>query len=153
SPFAGQTVKLTFGVHQDGFGDVTGMFVDDITVTTQSCGPPEFAVLITAPSPEEVCAGNSLQFRVAVSSVNGPNFTSPVTLSAGNLPPGATATFADNPLLPGQSTSMTLTTVRPTTGAPYTINVTGVALKPPPDGPRTSTTTVVVDANAPNSPE
>src|SRR5262249_8169016 len=89
----------------------------------------------------------------AVKWVNGPNWTSWVTLSAGNLPPGATATFADNPLLPGQSTTMTLSTVRPTTGAPYTINVTGVAVKPPPDGPRTSTTTVLVDANAPNAPE
>jgi hypothetical protein len=32
TPFAGQTVVLYFNVHQDGFGDPTGMYVDDVFV-------------------------------------------------------------------------------------------------------------------------
>jgi hypothetical protein len=32
TPFAGQTVVLYFNVHQDGFGDPTGMFLDDVFV-------------------------------------------------------------------------------------------------------------------------
>ncbi|HEX8107201.1 MAG TPA: hypothetical protein VF516_05700, partial [Kofleriaceae bacterium] len=153
SQFAGSTVKLIFGVHQDGFGDITGMFVDDISVTSQNCGPPDFKVSVTPVTGTEVCAGQSLQFSVAVNSVNGPNFTSPVTLSAGNLPPGATATFASNPVSPGGSTIMTLTTARPTTGSQFTINVNGVAVTPPPTGTRTASTPVLVDPNAPNAPE
>ncbi|HEU4732243.1 MAG TPA: kelch repeat-containing protein [Kofleriaceae bacterium] len=153
SAFAGSTIKLTFGVHQDGFGDVTAMFLDDISVTTQRCGPPDFVVKVTPPAPEEVCAGNVLSFAVSVDSVNGPNFTSPVTLGTAHLPPGATATFANNPLSPGESTTMTLVTTRPTPGGPYHIDVTGVAVTPPPAGTRTTTTTVVVDANPPSAPE
>jgi len=153
SPFAGSTVKLIFGVHQDGFGDVTGMFVDDISVTSQNCGPPDFAIRVNPLRTGEVCAGQSVQFSVAVDSVNGPNFTSPVQLSAGNLPPGATATFADNPVNPGGTTTLTVTTARPTNGSQFTINVNGVAVKPPPDGTRTASTPLLIDPNAPNAPE
>jgi hypothetical protein len=32
TPFAGQTVVLYFNVHQDGFGDPTGMYLDDVSV-------------------------------------------------------------------------------------------------------------------------
>jgi N-acetylneuraminic acid mutarotase len=153
SAFAGMTVKLTFGVHQDGFGDITGMFVDDVAVVSQNCGPPDFAVHVTPPAPAEACAGATLSFGVSVDSVNGPNFTSPVTLSAGHLPPGATATFAKNPLRPGESTTMTLTTARPTAGDQFDVDITGVAVTPPPAGPRTVTTHVVIDPNVPNPPE
>jgi hypothetical protein len=153
SPFAGQTVKLIFGVHQDGFGDVTSMFVDDISVSSQNCGPPDFAVRANPVTSGEVCAGQSLQFSVAVDSVNGPNFASPVTLSAGSLPPGATATFANNPVSPGGSTIMTLTTARPTNGSQFTISVNGVAVNPPPTGTRTASTALLVDPNTPNAPE
>ena len=30
TPFAGQTVRIQFLVHEDNFGDLTGMFVDDV---------------------------------------------------------------------------------------------------------------------------
>jgi N-acetylneuraminic acid mutarotase len=153
SQFAGSTVKLIFGVHQDGFGDITGMFVDDISVVSQNCGPPDFSVSVSPTRSGEVCAGQSVSFNVAVDSVNGPNFTSSVTLSANNLPPGATATFADNPINPGQRTTLTVTTARPTTGSDFTITVSGTADKPPPDGARTASTPLLVDANAPNAPE
>lgn len=153
SPFAGSTIKLIFGVHQDGFGDVTGMFVDDISVTAQNCGPPDFKITVAPRRTGEVCAGQSLPFSVAVDSVNGPNFTSPVTLSVSGLPPGATATFADNPVNPGSSTTLTVTTARPTPGTNFTISVNGVAVKPPPDGTRSASTPILVDPNAPNAPE
>src|SRR5204862_3897049 len=65
SQFAGMTVKLTFGVHQDGAGDITAMYVDDISISSPSCGPPDFALHVTAPQPEAVCAGGSLSFGVS----------------------------------------------------------------------------------------
>ena len=37
TPFAGQTVRIKFLVHQDGFGDDTAMYVDDV-VLYQPCG-------------------------------------------------------------------------------------------------------------------
>ena len=42
TPYAGQTVRIKFLVHQDGFnppGDVTGMYVDDVQLTAP-CGTP-----------------------------------------------------------------------------------------------------------------
>jgi hypothetical protein len=39
APYAGQTVRLKFLVHQDGFGDLTGMWVDDVQLLVP-CGTP-----------------------------------------------------------------------------------------------------------------
>ena len=40
SPWVGQTIRVKFLVHQDGFGDLTGMFVDDVQVTLPGpCAP------------------------------------------------------------------------------------------------------------------
>jgi hypothetical protein len=39
TPYAGQTVRLKFLVHEDGFGDLTGMYVDDVSLPGQ-CGSP-----------------------------------------------------------------------------------------------------------------
>ncbi len=38
APYAGQTVRIKFLVHQDAFGDDTGMYVDDVTMC--AVGPP-----------------------------------------------------------------------------------------------------------------
>ena len=39
TPFAGQAIRVAFLVHQDGFGDDTSMFVDDVQITNG--GVPE----------------------------------------------------------------------------------------------------------------
>jgi len=39
TPFAGQTVRIKFLVHEDNFGDLTGMFVDDVQLLVP-CGTP-----------------------------------------------------------------------------------------------------------------
>ena len=39
TPYAGQTVRIKFLVHQDGFGDDTGMYVDDVGLFA-ACGAP-----------------------------------------------------------------------------------------------------------------
>jgi hypothetical protein len=39
TPYAGQTVRVKFLVHQDGFGDDTGMYVDDVELTVPCASP------------------------------------------------------------------------------------------------------------------
>ena len=39
-PFAGQTVRIKFLVHQDGFGDDTAMYVDDVQLLGPCGSPP-----------------------------------------------------------------------------------------------------------------
>jgi len=34
SAYRGQTIRLWFNVHQDGYGDLTYMYVDDVSLTT-----------------------------------------------------------------------------------------------------------------------
>lgn len=152
--FAGQTVRLTFGVHENGeFFYGTGMYIDDVSAAFTRCGPPDFTLQMTPVSGTEVCAGNSIPYTVSVSSLNGPNFTSPVTLSAAGLPPGTSATFATNPVAPGQSTTVTLQTTRPTIGQVYGFTVTGAAVTPPPSGAHAVSANVTIDANAPDVPQ
>ncbi len=39
TPYAGQTVRIVFLVHEDGFGDITSMYVDDVSLRqATSCG-------------------------------------------------------------------------------------------------------------------
>jgi hypothetical protein len=38
TPYAGQTVRIKFLVHQDGFGDLTAMYVDDVALF-EACAP------------------------------------------------------------------------------------------------------------------
>ncbi len=151
--FAGQTVQITFGVHQDGANDVTGMVIDDISLSNANCGPPDFAIHAAPVGATGVCAGSALDYTVSVESVHGPNFTSPVRLSAVNLPPGTTATFARNPIAPGESTTMTLVTARPTPRNSYDFQVSGTAVTPPPDGARTAALSIAIDDNAPTAPQ
>src|SRR5438876_1769511 len=40
SSYAGQTVRVEFLVHEDGFGDLTGMYVDDVSLPAGTCGSP-----------------------------------------------------------------------------------------------------------------
>jgi hypothetical protein len=40
SPWVGQTIRVKFLVHQDDFGDLTSMFVDDVAVLVPGpCAP------------------------------------------------------------------------------------------------------------------
>jgi hypothetical protein len=153
APFAGQTVRLTFGVHQNGEFGETGMLVDDVSVVYTQCGPPDFTVQVSPLTTSDVCAGSSIAYNVSVASLNGENFTSPVTLSATGLPPHTTATFAASQVAPGSSTTMTLTTTRPIVGQLYNFTVSGTAVTPPPTGARTASVTVGIEANAPQAPQ
>jgi len=52
SPWVGQTIGVKFLVHQDGFGDLTSMFVDDVQVTLPGpCAPTPTPVPRATPVP------------------------------------------------------------------------------------------------------
>jgi hypothetical protein len=66
TPYAGQTVRIKFLVHQDGFnppGDVTGMYVDDVQVTVP-CG---------SPTPTPTATPGPIQLRGQKKKMNGMN--------------------------------------------------------------------------------
>jgi hypothetical protein len=60
TPYAGQTVHIKFLVHEDGVGDLTGMYVDDVAVTVP-CGSPTPTPTPTAtPTPTPTPSGITL---------------------------------------------------------------------------------------------
>jgi hypothetical protein len=50
APYAGQTVRIKFLVHEDGFGDLTGMYVDDVALYVP-CPPRARPTPRTRPTP------------------------------------------------------------------------------------------------------
>ena len=66
APYAGQTVRLKFLVHQDGFnppGDTTGQWVDDVSLPAGACGSP-------TPTASPTCTpGGSFQVLIVNSDV------------------------------------------------------------------------------------
>lgn len=83
----------------------------------------EFAIA-TSPSSGAVCNNSSIQFALTTSATGG--FSTPINLSASALPPGATAGFSINPVVPGSTSTVTLSNFGSQVGN-YTIVITGQA--------------------------
>jgi hypothetical protein len=51
APYAGQTVRIKFLVHQDAFGDDTGMYVDDVVLFVPCASPTPSPTVPPSPTP------------------------------------------------------------------------------------------------------
>ena len=99
---------------------------------------PDYSLSAT-PGSQTVTQGQSTSpYTVTVNPVNG--FSGSVTLSAGGLPSGASASFGTNPTT--SSSSMTLSTAPSTPPGTYTVTITGTS------GSLTHTTSVSLVVNA-----
>jgi len=98
SPYKGQTIQLYFNDHEDGYGDPTYMYLDDVTVTD---GPPPLAGLRLIP----VTPCRVADTRRATGTFGGPAI--------------ASGTSRDFPI-PQASCGI------PSTAAAYALNVTAV---------------------------
>jgi len=94
-----------------------------VTVTAPA---PDFS-LSASPSSQTVVRGRSTSYSVTADSLNG--FTGPVSLSAGGLPAGVTASFAPNPLDVFQTSSswLTVSASGTTKTGTYTLRITGTS--------------------------
>jgi len=87
-----------------------------------SAPSPDYS-LTANPASQTVTQGNSANYTVSVSPLNG--FTGSVSFSTGGLPLGVTASF--NPTASTSSTTLTLTTASSTPPGTYTITVNGLS--------------------------
>ncbi len=74
-----------------------------------------------SPANISLCAPADAVYEITVS----PNFTADVTLSVANLPAGLTATFAQNPVAPGATTTLTLSNTATLAEGNYNLTLDG----------------------------
>ncbi len=96
-----------------------------ITLKIEALPPqPDFSITAT-PATQEITVGESTQFTVNLSGLNG--FRAPVNLTVTGLPTEATGLFAVNPLTPTPTaeTSLTITTTSTVVAGTYTLTISG----------------------------
>jgi hypothetical protein len=105
---------------------VGNIFFDINNATIRIIAPsgPDYSLSTVNTSPAGYCAPDSASFNVTINPVLG--FSSDVTMSVLNLPAGATAVFSTNPVKPGESTTLKISTQGVTTGA-KNITIVGTA--------------------------
>lgn len=86
-------------------------------------GDPSFTINAN-PQSDSVCDDMPAVFTLESDSLLG--FTDPITLSVSGLPPGATSNIATNPILPNNSTTITIDDFDGESGL-YSILITGVS--------------------------
>ena len=98
----------------------------DISNTNFSIQTPATAGFVfNTPSPVNVCSVNSGATSLHTASLNA--FSTPINLSASNPPAGATVQISKNPVMPGDSSIITLANTAGLAAGVYKISVTGVA--------------------------
>lgn len=100
----------------------------DFALICYNCALNEDFSLSVTPSTQNVCAPADALYTVNIGSILG--YTDPVTLTAVNLPSGATAAFSVNPVTPNDppnSSSLTLGNLANASAGSYAVDVVGVA--------------------------
>src|SRR5229473_1118258 len=144
---ASQAVRAQFRYLGSASSCTTGSYNDhDDLVFAVGAGAPGFTVA-ASPSAVSVTQGSNASSTITVTSVNG--FNSATTLSLSALPSGVTAAFSTNPITPpanGSATS-TLTFTASATATTGTTNVTVTGTS----GALVQTTTIALTVTAPSS--
>ncbi|MDB4673773.1 M12 family metallo-peptidase, partial [Verrucomicrobiales bacterium] len=116
-PIVGETSSARVRVQATG-----GIFFD-ISDRNFSIENTNGFSLTVAPPSREACDAS-----VATYQVSAPNFSgSAITLAASDLPPSATAEISPNPLPPGETAILTITTFSSTPAGDFDVTITGSA--------------------------
>ncbi|TMD93107.1 MAG: hypothetical protein E6I73_00920 [Chloroflexi bacterium] len=101
---------------------VSGSLRHTASVTLVVQQAPDFS-LSASPSTQTITQGNGAGYNLSLTPIAG--FAGSVTLSAGGLPGGASATFSPNPT--SGTSAMFVTTSATTSTGSYTLSITGVS--------------------------
>jgi hypothetical protein len=121
------TINITFqplaaGTRTAFLSLVTNGFAGPLALSGLAVPVDDFRLSLS-PASQSVNAGGSTSFTVSTSITKGGSQA--VTLSAGGLPAGATASFAANPISSGASTQLTISTATSTAPGAFTLTVSG----------------------------
>lgn len=87
---------------------------------------PGMTLELTPPS-GGVCRPGNVTYTVDTTALGNPPLTNSITLAAGSLPGGVTASFSPNPVSPGSSSTLTLAASASATPGTSSFNITGSA--------------------------
>jgi subtilisin-like proprotein convertase family protein len=111
-----------------------------------SADAPDFTLAIVQAS-QSICAPGNTTYTVNVGSQMA--FSNSVTLSASGLPTGVSASFSPNPVVPGGSSTMTVTANGTAVAGTSTITVNGTATA---SAGHSATSQLVITTGAPAAP-
>lgn len=112
-------------INGDALPNDAGDTQQDFALVCYNCESEPGFTLAATPSEFALCAPDDAVSTIDIGPVMG--FTDPVTLSAIDVPAGATAGFSVNPVVPGNSSVLTIGDTGSAAPGTYTINVEGVA--------------------------
>lgn len=127
SPGAQATIRIrATNIAGDGVPFVGDTTDQDFALICFNCAEePDFTLEVT-PAILEVCAPSDGVFGVDVGSIL--SFAEPVTLTATGEPAGTTVDFSTNPIVPGNSTIMTIGQTGSATPGSYPVEVFGTSV-------------------------
>jgi len=109
------------------------------------CGTPDYYLGAT-PASQSICAPANAVYTVNVGSIA--SYTDPVTLAGSSLPGSATAGFAPNPVVPGNSSTMTVGNTGTVAAGSYVLSIDGTSTS----GAHSTTVGLTVFTGAPGAP-
>jgi len=116
-PYAGQTVRIKFLVHQDGhnpLGDVTGMYVDDVQLS-EPCGTPSPTPTATETATATATATPTVTVTATATSTPTPTATATPSATSTTTPTATpTTTRSTTPTATPTATSTATLTATPT---------------------------------------
>ena len=109
------TATLSVGTHSitavySGDATYNGATSSAVSQVVQTVGPPPTFTVASTTGPQLIPPGASASYSITVTPVNGA-FNNVVTLTATNLPPGSSYTFAPTALTPGSAGATSTFTV------------------------------------------
>ena len=101
--------------------------------------------LNTTPTTISICQGSNAVYTVNTGSIGG--YSSNITLSITGVPAGATSNFSVNPVVPGNSSTLTISNTAGVTPGSYNLTVTANSAS----GVKTNNLTLIVSSGTPGT--
>ncbi len=126
TPPGGATIRVVAtNINSDGVPNSGDGTDQDFSLVCYNCAEEPGFILAADPTSATICAPTIVEYDIDVTQVLG--FTDPITLSANNVPVGASVSFSANPVVAPTSVTLTIDDTDLAAAGNYIIEVEGVS--------------------------